>query len=151
MNFFLKLLCPFHKACRKKNIKPPVYLDTIEDKGGVYLVHLKGALVQSWNIAPPTEERPSRDDLRNGLALRVAFLLKHDYQRLVSAMYLLDIPEEGFEGATAGKDIAKAAEDLAEIIFEREIEKLESRKRYRRERSIDVPFSAGDDAQLEGP
>lgn len=42
MNFLMKLLCPFHKKCRQRNIKPPVYLDTIEDKGEVFLVHLKG-------------------------------------------------------------------------------------------------------------
>jgi len=30
--------------CKKNNITPPVYLDTIEDKGEVFLVRLKGAL-----------------------------------------------------------------------------------------------------------
>tara|TARA_B100000315_G_C14422975_1_gene516450 strand:- start:501 stop:878 length:378 start_codon:yes stop_codon:yes gene_type:complete len=30
--------------CKRKNIKPPVYLDTIEDKGGFFLVRLKGSL-----------------------------------------------------------------------------------------------------------
>ena len=44
MNFFKKLFCPFHKKCRKNNITPPVYLDTIEDRGEVFLVRLKGDL-----------------------------------------------------------------------------------------------------------
>lgn len=44
MNFILKLFCPFHKKCRQHNITPPVYLDTIEDKGKVFLVRLKGDL-----------------------------------------------------------------------------------------------------------
>jgi len=44
MNFLKKLFCPFYKHCREKNITPPVYLDTIEDKGAVFLVRLKGDL-----------------------------------------------------------------------------------------------------------
>jgi len=44
MKFLSKLFCPFHWMCKKKKITPPVYLDTIEDKGGVYLVRLKGAV-----------------------------------------------------------------------------------------------------------
>ena len=44
MNFLKKLFCPFYKHCRERNIIPPVYLDTIQDKGGVYLVRLKGDL-----------------------------------------------------------------------------------------------------------
>ena len=44
MNFLLKLICPFHRKCREKNFKPPVYLDTIIDKGEVFLVRLQGAL-----------------------------------------------------------------------------------------------------------
>lgn len=44
MNFLKKLFCPFHRKCRKHKIKPPVYLDTIEDKGNVFLVRLKGDL-----------------------------------------------------------------------------------------------------------
>jgi len=42
MNFFKKLFCPFSRKCKKNNIEPPVYLDTIEDKGDVFLVRLKG-------------------------------------------------------------------------------------------------------------
>jgi len=44
MNFLLKLFCPFHRLCKKEKITPPVYLDTIEDKGEIFLVRLKGAL-----------------------------------------------------------------------------------------------------------
>ncbi len=44
MKFLLKLFCPFTRMCKRKNIKPPVYLDTIEDKGGFFLVRLKGSL-----------------------------------------------------------------------------------------------------------
>ena len=44
MNFLKKLFCPFHKKCRQNNITPPAYLDTIEDRGNVFLVRLKGAI-----------------------------------------------------------------------------------------------------------
>jgi len=44
MNFLKRLFCPFNKKCREANITPPAYLDTIEDKGEVFLVRLKGDL-----------------------------------------------------------------------------------------------------------
>jgi len=44
MNFLKKLFCPFYKKCRENNITPPSYLDTIEDRGNVFLVRLKGDL-----------------------------------------------------------------------------------------------------------
>ena len=42
IEFIKKLFCPFHKKCRMNNITPPVYLDTIEDRGNLFLVRLKG-------------------------------------------------------------------------------------------------------------
>ncbi len=44
MNILKRLFCPFSKKCRRNNITPPVYLDTIEDKGELFLVRLKGDL-----------------------------------------------------------------------------------------------------------
>ena len=44
MNFLAKLFCPFHRKCKKNKITPPAYLDTIENKGGVFMVRLKGAM-----------------------------------------------------------------------------------------------------------
>jgi len=44
MNIFKILFCPFSRKCRQNKITPPVYLDTIEDKGEVFLVRLKGDL-----------------------------------------------------------------------------------------------------------
>ena len=44
MNIIKRLFCPFHKKCRQARITPPEYLDTIQDKGGVFLVRLKGDL-----------------------------------------------------------------------------------------------------------
>ena len=44
MNLLKRLFCPFTKKCRENNITPPSYLDTIEDKGDLFLVRLKGDL-----------------------------------------------------------------------------------------------------------
>ena len=44
MKFLSKLFCPFFWFCKNKKITPPVYLDTIEDKGSVFLVRLKGSV-----------------------------------------------------------------------------------------------------------
>lgn len=95
--------------------------------------HIVDAVSQSWGVATTTEE-----DLLDDLARRIAWLMKFDYERLLSALYLLDLSEAKFRQASALATDEKKARILAELILEREAQKLESRKRYRRERSTDV-------------
>jgi hypothetical protein len=95
---------------------------------------LRHALTQGWNL-PATPAAPEWEDLRAALARRVAHLLRHDMQRLVSAMYLLDVSEARFNAAHGAGSVDESARRLADVILEREAEKLASRRAYRRERS----------------
>ena len=90
------------------------------------------ALVQQWDIAPVGEERVDWDALLDALGRRVEFLLKHDLERLMTAMYQIDVSEERFSEAVQRPQKDRPARAIAELILEREIEKMESRKRYAR-------------------
>ena len=102
------------------------------------LVAMERALRQGWNLPETTTPPSDWDDLRAALARQVAFLLRHDSQRLLTALYLLDVSEDRFREAQSGKTTTESATALADIILEREREKLASRQHYKRAGSIDL-------------
>lgn len=62
---------------------------------------------------------------------RVLFLLKNDFNHLVQSLYRLDIPEKAFNQAMEQKSEALVAEFLSRIIYQRELQKAESRRKYK--------------------
>ena len=97
------------------------------------LLRVRDAVAQAWNLPTvPDGDLQDRAAIVEALAHRVRHMLDHDFDRLLSAMYLLDVSEEGFRNALIGGDSKSASETLAEIILTREIEKMESRERYAR-------------------
>jgi len=94
------------------------------------LLDIHQALVQQWGIWPVGEKRIAWDALVQELGRRVEFLLKHDFERLMSCMYMVDISEQRFSEAIKLPEEDKPARVIAELILEREVQKMESRKRY---------------------
>lgn len=98
---------------------------------------LHQSLVRVWNVVPVDSLPVTWDALEDTLTRRVAFLLDHDYGKLINAMYILDVPEERFVAASATPN---AARSIADLILEREAEKVVTRKQYRRDHSVDVTY-----------
>ena len=94
------------------------------------LQDIHSALVQHWSIQPVEEERMDREALLDELSRRVEFLLKHNYERLLSSMYMIDVPEEQFAEAIKRPPEEQPARAVAELILAREMQKVESRRRY---------------------
>jgi hypothetical protein len=90
---------------------------------------LHRALVQSWQIEPSTGL--TSHAFLDALTDRVAMLLKHNLNRLTSAMYTLDVDETRFNTALSLPGNRETARTVAELILEREIEKMISRRKYR--------------------
>ena len=90
------------------------------------------ALVQQWDIWPLEEKRIAWDAILDELGRRVDFLLKHDFDRLMSCMYTIDVSEKRFSEALDLPEKDKPARAIAQLILEREVEKMKSRKRYAR-------------------
>lgn len=105
---------------------------------------LHQVLVHSWNIPAPRPGGISRESVRDALVDRVRFLLKHDFDRLTSALYLLDVPESRFNQAMTEEGLEGKASALADAIWDREMEKLHMRRRYKHERSIETTYEAHD-------
>ena len=70
------------------------------------------------------------DELKEKLEKIVAYLLDNDFERLLNAMYRLDISEEKFKMALSGLSGNSISKEITELIIEREVKKLETRAKY---------------------
>lgn len=59
-------------------------------------------------------------------------LLEHDFEKLCNLIYRHDVSEEQFHHALQSGDIEEQANRVAELVIERELQKVEMRKKYRR-------------------
>ncbi|HOJ67778.1 MAG TPA: hypothetical protein PKX28_09010 [Candidatus Hydrogenedentes bacterium] len=101
---------------------------------------LLAELTRKWNLpASPTAGEDAEDDgfeafVRRALAERVLDMMLRQPDRLMAALYVLDIPESAFQRAMRGGETnAAQAEALAGVILDREFQRMVTRSRYRRE------------------
>ncbi len=80
---------------------------------------------------PKEYETFSRDELRKRLQDFIADLLEHDFQKLCNLIYRHDVKEEKFRQALQYSNIEEQASEIAELVIERELQKVETRKAYR--------------------
>ncbi len=73
----------------------------------------------------------SLEELKKALARVVQYLIDHDLNRLINAMYRIDIPQHKFERVLTGEKPDLIATSLADLILEREKQKVITRWRYR--------------------
>lgn len=73
----------------------------------------------------------SLEELKKALARVVQYLIDHDLNRLINAMYRIDIPQHKFERVLTGEKPDLIASSLADLILEREKQKVLTRWRYR--------------------
>ena len=79
-------------------------------------------------------ETLSREELKGRLQLFIADLLIHNFEKLTNMIYRHDVSESKFNEALQGETIKEQAEMLAELVIEREMQKVETRKAYRKHR-----------------
>lgn len=76
-----------------------------------------------------------KDDrvLLNLIQQRVDEMMAHDLELLMSYLYRLDISEGRIRVALQNQDKIPANEALARLIYERQLERLSTRKKYKQE------------------
>lgn len=97
------------------------------------------ALVQNWSIVPvaPESEGFGREALLEALRHRILYLIQHDFNKLMTAMYILDVSEDRFKTAMATPGLDNAAKAVAEVVLEREMQKVLTRQKYRNTYNIE--------------
>ncbi|NGX83193.1 hypothetical protein [Aequorivita sp. KMM 9714] len=96
------------------------------------------ALLWSYEIViadqPAPQNNQNYEQLKKDLAEYLNDLLVGDYNKLISILYRIDIAQE-----KAVAELAKNAENespgetLARLIIERQLQKIETRRKYRKE------------------
>lgn len=96
------------------------------------------ALLWSYEIViadqPAPQNNQNYEQLKKDLADYLNDLLDSDYNKLISILYRIDIAQE-----KAVAELAKNAENespgetLARLIIERQLQKIETRRKYRKE------------------
>lgn len=73
--------------------------------------------------------------LHEKLSLMVAYLMENDMHRLLNAMYRLDVSERKFHDAMQSDSKQEAAIRIADLIIEREMQKVKTRLQYRKDKN----------------
>jgi hypothetical protein len=84
---------------------------------------------QNWELEAPAQI--SYDDILNRLSATIRLWLKTDFGRLVNALYRHDVAEPLFHQAMNHPTIEERAEAIAQLVLQRELQKAESRLKYK--------------------
>ena len=76
----------------------------------------------------------SRDELREQLAVFIQNLLINNPEKLAAMMYRHDVKEHLFQSALMLSDINEQALFMADLVIDREMKKVKSRKDYKKTR-----------------
>ena len=69
----------------------------------------------------------SLEALKSLLTKQVSYLLERNFERLLQAMYRIDVPEQRFRASLTSDD---PAGQIAELVLQRELQKVETRRWY---------------------
>lgn len=111
------------------------------------LQNLQKALVTNWALSADTPPVPH--DLLEALALRVQDLFDQDFNKLTTAMYTLDISEPKFNTALDLSDPREKYTSIAQLILNREMQKVETRMQYEQMKKRQQKEESGDHPELD--
>ena len=96
-------------------------------------IELRGMIVSDLHLEKENDflQVSDMDLLKERLVDVINHLLQHDYAQLINAMYRLDIDEKLFREAISGMHSPNVASRLADLVIRRELEKIQSRKKYK--------------------
>ncbi len=105
------------------------------------MVNSVNDLVEAVNNSFGTALQPnvSPEQLKDQLASYINELINHDFNKLVSLLYRIDINEKKLRQLLEANPTYNAGHIIADLIIERQIQKLKTRQQFRQtgENSID--------------
>ena len=87
--------------------------------------------MHGWELAPPLTEA----ELETQLAEKIDRLIREDFGALVQLLYRIDVGEEKLRRMLAAHTGEDAGKLIARLILERQWQKIETRRNYRRPES----------------
>ena len=95
---------------------------------------LAPALNQYLGLQLP--ENASLEELREELASQVNDLIQHDFEKLVFLLYRIDVDEARMRALLQHREGEDSGRLIADLILERQLQKIRSRKASRSESGI---------------
>lgn len=86
---------------------------------------------------PQDYEIMDKEELKNRLTIFISDLLENNFEKLCNMVYRHDVSEDRFQMALQAGSMLEQAEGVAELVIERELQKVETRKAYRRKKEND--------------
>ncbi|HUR65028.1 MAG TPA: hypothetical protein VMZ03_01655 [Chitinophagaceae bacterium] len=78
----------------------------------------------------------STDELKEKMILTVNELINHDFERLVSLLYRVDVDENKMRSLLQQREGENAAALITDLIIERQLQKIKSRRGTKTDRNI---------------
>lgn len=108
------------------------------------------AAARRWGIAAaPAGRSADYSWLLGELTERIHHLLRHNPEKLMNSLYVLDVSETRYVEAMSAPALADKAARLAEAVLDRESEKIASRLRYRRSKRDQEALEDGTDPRKQ--
>ena len=73
----------------------------------------------------------TEEQLHSQLATHINYLIEHDFQKLVSVLYRVDVNETKLKNLLKENPNEDAGLIIADLIIERQLQKIKSRKEFR--------------------
>ena len=97
---------------------------------------LINSLQKDFEIA--LTEKTSTEEVRKKLAENINHLIIHDFNKLVSLLYRVDVNEAKLKHLLKENPGSDAGNIIADLIIERQLQKIKSRQQFlQRDKSID--------------
>lgn len=91
-------------------------------------------IIQS--LGGSVELQPSMEVFRVRLAVYLNDLINQDFEKLVQLLYRLDVSEKKLKALLSQNNQADAGRIIADLIIERQLQKVELRKKFRKQDDI---------------
>lgn len=88
----------------------------------------------SFEISLP--EKASLEELKEKLSIQINYLINHDFEKLVSILYRIDVNESKMRKLLEYNKGENAAGLIADLVIERQLQKAQSRKRSASDKNI---------------
>ncbi|HCP93595.1 MAG TPA: hypothetical protein DIU05_06140 [Bacteroidetes bacterium] len=87
--------------------------------------------IQSIQKYMEMESTPTYENVLEVLTSSVMYLLLHDMEKLLNILYRIDVNEPKVKAAFAQNNPKLIAPTIAQLILDRELQKAESRRKYK--------------------
>jgi hypothetical protein len=84
------------------------------------------------NMMIPVGSGIDRHVIREKLAMLIAYLMQNNFDKLCQAMYRLDVSERKFDQVMHSDELENIPYDIADLVIEREMQKVRTRIMYKR-------------------